>query len=243
MTTTNWISLIAIFISIIAFFVSFVALWKSYFSKFTPIFTVGHCSFRVYPIKNGDEKWFLPSFIIPISITNNGAQIGKIEKLRLKVTFPDLPIANHYEIFHAKWIVNGNRISKNRFEWIKKAVIEDWMPMIVLSRETKTKNIVFENMRWDEPVIQNKILCTLEFKSNNHKKYKQIAQWTFHLTAKTWVAMTEKGTSFSTSSELSPTMEDWIFPKDLHKYTGTKEDITKIKIESSPSYLDYKKNE
>lgn len=155
------------------------------------------------------------------------------------MTFPELPIPNHFEIFQAKWIVDGNKLSKNRFDWIDKAVIEDWMPMIVLSRETKTRNIVFESMRWEEPVIQNKMLCTLELKTDDNKNYKQISQWTFVLTGSIWLDLAEKGTSFSCSSEQLNQIEEWISPKDLHKYTGTKEDISQNKPKSSPSYLDY----
>ena len=243
MTTPAWIALGAAIISLTALGVSILTLWKTHFTKFTPVLTVGNCSFRIYPIKNGNERWFIPSFNIPISTTNNGAQLGKVDDLRLKITFPELPIANHYEIFSAKWIVDANKLSKNRFDWIDKAVVEDWMPMIVLARETKTKNIVFESIRWEEPVIQNKMICTLEIKTDSSKTYQQISKWTFRLTAKEWVALAENGTSFSTSTDITQLEKEWIFPKDLHKYTGTKEDIAKGKSKSSPSYLDYEEKE
>jgi len=243
MTPTNWFSLIAILVSSIALTVSVITLWKTHFAKFTPILTVGYCSFRIYPIKNGDEKWFIPSFNIPISITNKGAQPGKVENIRIKVTFPELPIPNHYEIFNAKWIVDGNKITKERFEWVDNAVIENWMPMIVLARETKTKNIVFENIRWEEPVIQNKMVCTLEIKTDANSNYEQIAKWNYSLTTKDWVFLVDNGKGFMVSEELNAVIEDKVFPKDLHKYTGTKEDFSKIKIKSSPSYLDYGKKE
>lgn len=245
MTTPAWIALGSAIISLTALGVSILTLWKTHFTKFKPVLTVGNCSFRIYPIKNGNEKWFIPSFNIPISITNKGAQLGKVEDIRLKITFPELPIANHYEIFSAKWIVAANRLSKDRFEWVEKAIIEDWMPMIVLARETKTKNIVFESLelRWEEPVVQNKMICTLEVKTDSSKAYQQISKWTFPLTVKNWLHLAEDGRSFTASTDIKKQEKEWIFPKDLHKYTGTKEEISKDRSKILPSYLDYEEKE
>src|SRR5690606_11043335 len=174
-------------------------------------------------------------------LINKGAQIGKIEDIRLKMTFPELPIAEHYEYFGAKWVVKPNQISNKRFTWINEPDTENWMPMILLPKETKTTHIVFESFRWEEPVIQEELRCTLEIKTDKSKDYTAIDSWKYRLTAREWYDLAEGGTAHLSSSESIREKEDYIKPKDLHKYTGTKEEIKQPEKISSPSYLDYKK--
>jgi hypothetical protein len=240
MELRDWISLGTATISLTAIGVSIIALWKTHFVRFSPLFSIGTCRLRIYPIRNGDERWFISSFDLPISITNQGAQAGRIDDIRVKVTYPKLPINDHYEMFYPKWDVNGKEITKNRFQWIETSVKEDWMPFIVLPRETKNKHLVFET-RWDEPVIQEDVNCSLEIKIDSRPDWKEISKWNFKLTKKHWVDMAENGVSFGVSPKLKK--EKYIFPEDLHKYTGTKEPLTVDKRDSKPSYLDYKKAE
>ncbi|WP_031445651.1 hypothetical protein [Arenibacter algicola] len=242
MESSDWISLGAIIVSTIALGVSIIAIWNTHFKKFTPILTVGNCKFRIYPIKSEGEKWYLPSFNIPISFTNNGAQIGKIEDIRIKISFPELPIPNHYEIFEPKWIVDGKKLTNNRFEWIDNAVLEDWMPTVIVSKETKIKEIVFET-RWEEPVIQKKMLCILEIKIDDKPKWIKAAEWNYFLDEKRWLNLAERGTAYISSPKPTQTKDVSIQPADLHKYTGTKEPLPKLDLNHAPSYLDYKKDE
>ena len=240
MESSNWISLGAILVSTIALTVSIIAIWNTHFKQFTPLITTGFCKFRIYPIKSGKEKWFIPSFDIPISITNKGAQVGKIENFRIRLTFPELPIKNHYENFNAKWVVDGKDLTKHRFDWIDKNVIGYWMPILVLPKETKSTHLVLESFRWEDPVIQSKLICTLEYKAENKTDYEKVDSWTFRLDAKSWVDMVESGRGRIASSEKNNHEKDYIMPKDLHKYTGTKEEIPNKIKKSEPSYLNYK---
>lgn len=241
MENSELITLGAALISLIALGTSITAIWKTHFAKFSPLVTFGYCTFRIYPIKNGEERWYIPSFDIPISVTNKGAQIGKVEDLRLRMTFPKLSIADHYEYFSAKWVVKPNQISDKRFTWINEPDTENWMPMILLPKETKTTHIVFESFRWDEPVIQEELKCTLEIKTDKSKGYKPIDTWKYRLTARDWYELAENGRAHLSSSDSTREKEEYMKPKDLHKYTGTKEEIKKPERDSSPSYLDYKK--
>lgn len=198
MDTSDWISLGAATFSLIAIIVSGIALWKTHFVKFSPILSVGSCRLRIYPIKNEDKRWFISSFDIPLSFTNQGAQAGRIEDIRIKVTFPELPIPNHYEMFYPKWDVNGNELSKNRFTWIDNSVKENWMSFIILPKETKNKHLVFES-RWDEPVIQDIVECQLEIKCDNKKDWSKVTKWKLRITKGVWYDMAEKGVSYGTS--------------------------------------------
>ena len=67
----------SVIIALFALGVALTTLFKTHLSKFKPIITVGDLSIRIYPIKSDDEEWFLPSFNLPISISNDGAKPGK----------------------------------------------------------------------------------------------------------------------------------------------------------------------
>jgi hypothetical protein len=241
METKDWISLGTAIIALTAIIISIITLWKTHLAKFNPLITIGTCRLRIYPIKNGNERWYLPSFDIPLSFTNQGAQTGRIEDIRIKITYPKLPISNHFEMFYPKWDVNGKEISNQRFEWIEKSVKEDWMSFVLLSRETKNKHLIFET-RWEEPVIQGIVNCALEVKYTGTKaKWKEIGKWTTHLTKDTWYDMAENGRSYGTSPNIEENIKELIYPLDLHKYTGTKDSIEPDQKDTPPSYLDYKK--
>jgi hypothetical protein len=77
METSGWISIIAILLSLIAVIVSILALWKNNFAAFKPMLSVGYCTFSIYPIKNENQRWFIPSFEIPINFTNSGLTLAR----------------------------------------------------------------------------------------------------------------------------------------------------------------------
>lgn len=241
METSDWIAISAGFVAFFALGVSLITLWQTHFIKFSPVLTVGCCSFRIFTIKSENERWYLPSFNLPISFTNKGARLGNVEDMRIRVSFPGLPILGNYEMFYAKWIVDGKKITQERYKWIEKAIIEDWIPFVLLPRQTITKHIVFES-RWDEPVIQEEVLCELEIRANKSNQWKKITQWKYHLLTDEWSELAEVGTSFNTYPDDYYLNKDDINPMDLHKYTGTKEEIPKNGFKAAPSYLDYPEN-
>jgi hypothetical protein len=112
------------------------------------------------------------------------------------------------------------------------------MPFSLLSHETKTKHIVFES-KWDEPVIQEKVLCELEIKYSTKSKWEKIEQWYYPLKSREWSELAEVGSSISTPTNKQDHAKEYIYPTDLHKYTGTKEEIQKDGFKASPSYLDF----
>ncbi len=243
METSDWIAIGAGLIALLALGASIAALWKTHFAKFSTVLTVGQCSFRIYPIKSEGEEWYIPSLDVPISFTNEGAQVGKVEDARIRVTFPEIPIPGHYEMFYAKWIVDGRKITRHRFDWIKKAVNQDWMPFVLLPKETKTKHIVFEPGRWDEPIIQNKMQCELEVRLVGKDSWDKIVTWTHGLQPDVWSELVEVGTSFCCHPDSLHSERDYVNPSDLHKYTGTKDEIPKGGFKSAPSYMNYPEEE
>ena len=238
MQQVTWIPIASAIISVIAVVLSLIALWKTHFakSKFIPI--VGTLRLRIYPIKNERERWFIPSFDIPVSLTNEGARPGKILGLRLSIKFPDLPIPDSREYFYPKWEVDAKQICRERFEWINEATIGDWMPFVVLPKETVTKHLVFES-KWFDPVIQNEVTCAMEIYTDVDPTWKDIAKWYVRLSARDWGELTNNGTSFGYSPDGAIDMLEKIHPLDLHKYTGSKEPIPEKGFGVAPSYLDY----
>jgi len=228
-------------ISFLAFIVSLISLWKNYFTKFNPLCTTGDLSFRIYPIKSGPEKWYLPSYIIAVSITNKGnAMPGKVLGLRIVLSFPKLSIPDNREIFYPKWEIDYNKFkqkAKYRFNWIDEAVINDWMPFVVLPKMTVTKHLIFES-RWEEPVIQDEILIKLEMFLDSKKNWVEIERWKTSLTPHYWSELVNRGTSFRIPPVESIRQESHLSPPDLHKYTGTTEPIPKG-VNFEPSCLDY----
>jgi hypothetical protein len=240
MDTSAWISTGASAIALLALGASLTALWKTHFAGFAPIFTVGTCSLRIYPIKNENTRWFLPSLDVSLSVANSGARVGKVEDVRMSISFPDLPIPGHYEMFYAKWEVERRKLSRNRFEWTDKAVVGDWMPFVILPRETITKHLVLES-RWDAPVIQDKVRCAMQVRTSADSEWSKVGEWTFTLDPASWSELANVGTSFSASPDARCDRDEFCNPSDLHKYTGSREEIPKDGFRLPPSYLDYPK--
>ena len=215
----------------------FIALWKTHFAKAKFIVIAGTLRLRVYPIKNEGRRWFIASFDAPVSITNEGARPGKILGLRLVLRFSELPIPDNREYFYAKWEVEGSKISRERFTWIDEGKVAHWMPFVVLPKDTVTKHLVFEST-WDEPVIQNRIDCSMEIYSDLDRTWQELAQWDVVLSPTVWGELTNRGSAFSYETEVLH-REDRIQPPDLHKFTGSKEPIPELGLGAAPSYLDY----
>ena len=233
------IPIVSAVISVIAVTLSLITLWKTQLSKFKTISIVGDLGLRIYPIRGEEGRWFIPSFDVPISITNEGARPGKILGLRLKVSFPDLPIPDNKECFYPKWEVDGNRIGHDRFRWISEATVADWMPFVVLPKVTVTKHLVFES-HWNDPVIQKRVNCVMEMYTDIKQEWAEVAMWELRLSSNMWSELVNKGSSFTFHPEgVLKKMEDKIHPPDLHKYTGTKEPIPDDGLGAGTTYLDY----
>lgn len=229
-------------ISIFALVISLIAVWKTHFASFDPVFAVGGLEFRVYPIKNKEKRWFIASALIPFTVVNNGVRPGTVAAMRLVIRYPKLPIPNHYEVFTPAFEINPSdigSINKNRFRWLAEIATRGFMPFVSLSKTPVTKAIIFET-RWDHPVIQPEIEFALEVMFDKASVWDEIDLWTLDLTKSTWAEMTTNGSGYSTSpSKSSSLVQRDVYPKDLHKYTGTTEDLSKIPVSSTASYLDF----
>ena len=234
-------SIISVFIAVAAFVVSLTTLWKTHFSKFNVLIAAGDLRHRIYPIKSENEKWFMVSFDVPLSFTNSGAKPGLVTGLRLKLHYPNLPIPDNYEFIYPNFEIDpkrANEITKHRFDWIEKLVLARWMPFTVLPKNVISKHIAFET-RWNNPVIQEAIDCTLEVETDYKQNWAASCKWTLHLPPVCWSALACKGSSISYTQDTLCHSSTGVYPADLHKYTGTKEALPENGFNSQPSYLDY----
>ena len=94
--------------------------------------------------------------------------------------------------------------------------------------------------RWEEPVIQDKILFTMEIFTEPEKKWRKIGEWVHSLTEQAWSELTENGTSIGASNLVEQQIQkEHRHPPDLHKYSGTNNLNPKGFINAESSYLDF----
>lgn len=234
-------------ISLLSLTISLVVLWRGFLSRFQPITTIGDLRLRIYPIKNGKQRWFIPSLDVPVNIANDAARAGKILGIRIILNFPKLPINDNREIYYPKWEVDPQKFTKlaqYRFHWIDEAAKAEWVPFVILPKTTVTKHIIFETGRWDEPVIQEELVYRMEILTDSNEQWLEIGKWALNLYPELWSELVENGTSIGTRNLISVDIEgESRFPNDLHKYTGTKKKIPKGGFKAKPSYQVFTKRD
>jgi hypothetical protein len=228
--------------SFIALCVSYVALWEGYFARFSPWALAGNLRHRVYPIRNDERHWYITSFDVPVSVTNPGARPGFVTGLRLRLHYPELPFDGNHEFISAKWELKPDkvgRIDKDRFEWIDEVIAADWSPFVILPKATAAKHILFEAI-WDKPVVQKRIVATLEIQADWRTKWLTVTEWNLALLPELWVDLENGGSMGYFPKGQSPSQGE-CSPPDLHKYTGTKATLPTegLIMASKPSYLNY----
>ena len=231
---TDWLALL---VSLAAVTISFIALWRTHLSPFRPTFTAGKLRRCIYTIESDGERWHIVSFDVPLSVANLGVRVGHLNGLRLKLSFPDLPIPGNFEILPVQWEIpprEARLISSDRFTWLQELSVTDWLPVTVLGRSATTRHFIFET-RWDEPVVQGRVLARIEALSDRRDKWDTIAQYEFSLYPDEWAEMVHAGSSFVSSPFGSSHTSEGTHPPDLHRYTGAK---ARIPDEGSPRHLD-----
>lgn len=236
-----WAPYVALGVSGLALFISGASLWRTHFSPMRLLIASGPLDLRITPFRSGKSRWFVADGIADFTFTNAGARPGVIRSMRLRVEYPTLPIPRAREYFELDSEVDSREFDKhanNRLEWKETASIGEGAPFILLPKESQAKRLVFWG-RWENPVIQPLIVFTLEVYSEHSKKWKAYDTWKHVLHEPVWVRLANERGCMSAFPDNRPSLDSEVNPPDLHKYTGTKDDLTKIKIALEPSYLDY----
>jgi hypothetical protein len=78
---------------------------------------------------------------------------------------------------------------------------------------------------------------------DSNEKWKQIGTWEFSLDARSWGELTNRGTGCYVNPKGAPQYGEICQPPDLHKYTGSREQIPEDGFGAPPSYLDFPKGQ
>ena len=239
--TPSQVAVASALIALGALTVSLVTLWKTHFARFNPLCTVGGLGLRVFPIRSEKDRWYIPSFDVQLSVTNNAASPGVVQGLRLALHYPSLPIPNNREFIYARFEVDPlkfKRADRNRFAWLDEVKIGDWAAFHVLPRQAVSKHFLFE-ARWDDPVVQDDVDCTLELQIAATGHWISVASWKLSFGQRLWsTLLSGRKAVWSTAADPGGPGSETI-PADLHKYTGTRGPVPDETFVMSPSYLDY----
>ena len=238
--------ILPVVISIISLCISCLVVWKGYFARFSPLAIAGNLRHRVYPIRNDDRRWFITSFDVPVSVTNPGARPGLVTGLRLRLHYPELPFPDNYELIPPVWELKLDKldsIDENRFKWIPEVVAADWSPFVILPKTTAAKHLLFET-KWDKPVIQKRIVATLEMQADWRTMWLTVSTWQITLLPTIWTELAVVGRAFAYfPNAVQFPHEPNCSPSDLHKYTGTKATLPTEGLKIEDSSLDYPESE
>lgn len=149
--------IIALTISVIAIITSLISLWMNSLSPFRLRITNDSPTFSAYkitPSVSGNKEgktWWIPSFDMAISFYNTGRRPGEILDIRIVAELKSRRTTKK-SIFYPKWIVNYSAFQQyraNRFEWIDKAVIREWYPILLKGESETHLHLILESDRWE----------------------------------------------------------------------------------------------
>lgn len=215
--------MVPIGLSALALAVSLVTSWRTHFTRFNLIAASGPMTMRIHRFKSEGESWLLPHLVVSLSVTNSGAQIGRVLDSRLTVRYPNLPVADAYETFELHGEYDRKAYEENaaaRLRMITEARLDDGVPFVVLPKSTVTKFLLFST-RWDQSVRQSNFEVALEVLTDKRRKWITIEKWNFHVNGTLWRGLEELDTSLAAFPTRYFEMADRpsTNPADLHEYT------------------------
>ena len=228
---------LALVVSALAAIIALIALWRTHFARGKLLWAAGSASISVTGWYNDGRRWFTPDFAIPMSIANTGAMPVTVRGLRLKVSYPDLPIPGAHEI----WDLNHEldletELVKGKGRTALKAIKGTGTPFVVLQKSVIDKRFLFW-CRWEKPVVQSLVL-ELEALTSRSKKWRRVESWQFKMLPDNWVYLVDAGGRFGVGAD-GQTVAKFhkaVSPPDLHKYTGPTDPLPSKPREHGPSY-------
>lgn len=232
------IEIILAAISSLALAISLTTLWQSHLARFRPISVAGPLKLRIYRFEADGESWYIPQVDCQTTITNTGAQAGKVLGLRMVARYPLVSVPDAHEVFYGCSEVDTGPFREHessRLEWLAQANPRDAAPFILLARSSATKHVVFDR-RWDAPVVQGKIEFSLEMLASPRAKWVRVEKWEHRLDARTWSELAEVGTAITVAPVHAGTFGPFDpVPADLHTYTRGGEEIPAGGFRQPPS--------
>jgi hypothetical protein len=205
----------------------------------------GSIEHRIYPIRSGEKRWYISSFYVPLTIINTGAVPGFVTCIRLRLHYPEVKITDNRELIYADYEIDADKvaqISSRRFDWITK-ICRRWTPFAIPAKAAITSHSLIE-VRWEDPVIQNKIEATLEIQTDWADKWQEVGKYRLILAAHFWMTMVS-GSSFTyaAKSMRGGSLTSECHPPSLHTRTRPTTPLPDEAPSMKSSYLDYPSNQ
>lgn len=157
-------------ISIVAIAVSLYTLWANLLIPFRLKVLHGPLTLTFYHVDDGVDSWWVPSIDIGFSFHNKGAISGQILDVRII-----LEIDGQEYVFYPMWIVDYPKYQEqrgNRAEWISKATIRRWYPLLLRGKTSVDMHLVLESEAWCQAILGNGIFKLQVAQSNRRLRSK-----------------------------------------------------------------------
>ena len=148
----------ALTIGVLAFLMAVYAVWlivlkpfKLMVSGTTPTLSM----YKITPDMSGDDEgktWWIPSFDMGITFTNEGKGVGKVLDMRIVMVLGSGESQKEYA-YYPKWIVDNSKFTEyhtDRFKWIDVAVKGKWKSLALSGQQTESFHVILEGDRWDD---------------------------------------------------------------------------------------------
>jgi hypothetical protein len=237
---TNNLQVIAIIISSVAILVSSLSLWRTHYSRFNPSAIGGPLKLRIFKLKSGNDRWFLPVIQLHFAITNIGARPGLVKNVRIRAIYPGIGsiLRPAYEDFDWIGSVNlGKFVSHlpDYFKGLEEALIENDDPFIILPKETSSKEAIFSR-RWDSPVIYPMKL-KLQYYTGPIRRWRTATTWYIYLDENDWIEAVEKNSIIEFPANNVPQTKSTSYPYNLHDYTESEFELPNKGFGKKPKYI------
>jgi hypothetical protein len=161
------ISIMSAIIALASLAVAIFALWQTHLAPFRLLVTLGSLQLRMSRF-NGHYGVLL---IVPISILNTGARVGKLAGIRIRIDGASPGMINSRYVF-----VTDEMVDYHNLDAVE-AKRSRWFPMFVLAKEAMKQNLVFEFATEVPPLADNQLSFFLEVYADDDKKWTEIGGW------------------------------------------------------------------
>jgi hypothetical protein len=184
--TTTWISLV---VSVVALVTSGVALYRAYLAPAKIRVVIGTPRLRMYEYSNANgDIWHMPVFHLTCSLMNEGAKVGVVDGLRLRINHVGVKPADNYQTF-APVVVLERSLGlpwdsrESREKWLEES--PEWAPVVVLPKTTITQHLAFQSESWDVP-IRHDLKAKLEVHTDAERHWRYVSSWDIKLGQGNW---------------------------------------------------------
>jgi hypothetical protein len=183
--STTWISLL---VSAVALAASLLALYRAYLAPAKIRAIVGTMRLRLYEYSHESTVWHMPVFHLTCSFTNEGAKVGVVDGLRLRVHHVGVAPQDNFQTFLPLVVLErplglpwDSRESRDK--WLEES--PEWTPFAVLAKATVTHHLAFQSASWDVPVHHD-VEAKLEIHARRGRRWRHVDTWTVRLTEEKW---------------------------------------------------------